>query len=121
MIKFNLKCAQGHGFDSWFGSNDDFEKLKTRGMISCVVCGDCDVSKAVMTPRVAQEQKKPDLRKPPEIDDVGKGFPDEARRIHYGEAPARPIMGQAKLAEAKDLIDEGVPVVPIGWKPDQVN
>ena len=121
MIKFNLKCAQGHGFDSWFGSNDDYEKLSGRNMISCVICGSCDVTKAIMAPRVAQEATAPDLRKKPLVDDVGTGFPDEARRIHYGEAPKRPIIGQAKLEEAKELIDEGVPVMPIGVKPEQVN
>jgi len=121
MIKFNLKCAQGHGFDSWFGSNEDYEKLRQRGLISCVICGGSAVSKAVMAPRVAQETKAPDLREKPKVDDVGAKFPEEARRIHYGEAPNRPIIGQARLEEAKDLIDEGVPVLPIGWKPDQVN
>jgi len=121
MIKFNLKCAQGHEFDSWFGSNNDYEKLQQRGLVSCVVCGIAQVSKAVMAPTVAHKQASPNLREKPQVDDVGTKFPDEARRIHYGEAPNRPIMGQAKIEEAKALIDEGVPVMPIGWKPDQVN
>lgn len=121
MIKFNLKCEQDHGFDSWFGSNEDYEKLHARGLISCVICGSIDVKKAVMAPRVVHEAASEELREKPLADDVGDEFPEEARRIHYGESPGRAIIGQAKPEEALELIDEGVPVVPVGWKPKQVN
>ena len=121
MIKFNLKCEQGHAFDSWFGSNEDYEKLRRRGLVSCVICGSGEVSKAVMAPRVQGESAAPDLRVKPVLDDVGKKFPEEARKIYYGEAPMRPIMGQAKLEEARELLEEGVPVLPLGNKPKQVN
>ena len=121
MIKFNLKCTHGHGFDSWFGSNSDYEKLQARGLVSCVVCGSCDVSKAIMTPRVQPKSTSAGLREKPPLDDVGAKFPEEARKIHYGEAPERPIIGQAKLEEARALLEEGVPVLPLGFKPKQVN
>lgn len=121
MIKFNLKCEHGHGFDSWFGSNEDYEKLHKRGLVSCVICGTCEVSKAVMAPRVKADNAAPDLREKPPLDDVGKNFPEEARKIHYGEAPERPIMGQAKIEEARELLEEGVPVLPMGLKPKLVN
>ncbi|NOR61301.1 MAG: DUF1178 family protein [Rhodobacteraceae bacterium] len=121
MIKFNLKCEQGHGFDSWFGSNEDYEKLHGRGLVSCVICGSCKVSKAVMAPRVKAESTAPDLREKPLLDDVGSNFAEEARKIHYGETPERPIMGQAKIEEARALLEEGVPVLPMGIKPKQVN
>ncbi len=121
MIKFNLKCEHGHGFDSWFGSNNDYEKLLARGLVSCVICGSCEVLKAVMAPRVAMDAQAPDLREKPLVDDVGTKFPEEARKMHYGEAPERPIMGQAKLEEARALLEEGVPVLPMGFKPKQVN
>ncbi len=121
MIKFNLKCEHGHGFDSWFGSNADYEKLLGRGLISCVICGSCEVSKAIMAPRVTTEATPPDLREKPPVEDVGAKFPEEARKMHYGEAPARPIIGQAKLEEAQALLEEGVPVLPMGLKPKQVN
>ncbi|MCF6272730.1 MAG: DUF1178 family protein [Rhodobacteraceae bacterium] len=121
MIKFNLKCEAGHAFDSWFGSNEDFDKLRERGLISCVVCGSPEVEKAIMAPRVSQKAQKPALREMPVADDVGASFPAEARRMHYGEAPKRPIIGQAKIEEAQALLDEGVPVVPMAAKPKQVN
>ncbi len=121
MIKFNLKCRHGHGFESWFGSNEDFEKLQARGLISCMVCGETDISKAIMAPQVVSEAVGKGEDPSPAVDDVGEKFPDEARKIFYGEAPERPIIGQAKLEEARELVDEGVPVVPVGWKPKQVN
>jgi hypothetical protein len=46
-------------------------------------------------------------------DDVGKRFAEEARRIHYGESEERPIRGQATMAEAKALVEEGISVVPL--------
>ena len=121
MIKFNLKCEDGHLFESWFGSNEDYEKLHNRSMISCLICGSCVVSKAIMAPRVQADVSKPDLRETPPIDDVGSKFPEEARKIHYGDAPQRAIFGQAKIEEARELLEEGVPVVPIAPKPKQVN
>ncbi len=121
MIKFNLKCSGGHGFESWFGSNSDYEKLRAKGLISCMVCGSSEVEKAIMAPQVRAEPAAKPLREKPKIDDVGRDFPDEARRIHAGEAPKRAIIGQAKVEEAQALIDEGVPVLPVDWKPKQVN
>ncbi len=121
MIKFNLKCEHGHEFDSWFGSNDDFEKLQARRLVSCVICGSYEVHKAVMAPCVAGESKAPDLREKPLVDDVGDEFPQEARKIYYGDSPERPIMGRAKLEDVRALLDEGVSVLPMGIKPKLVN
>ncbi len=121
MIKFNLKCENQHRFESWFGSNDDYEKLQAKKLISCVVCGTSAVEKAIMAPRLAADSPAPTLSDKPPVDDVGTAFPEEARKMHYGETPKRAIMGEAKLEEAKALLDEGVPVLPMGFKPKQVN
>jgi hypothetical protein len=53
-------------------------------------------------------------------DDVGRDFPEEARRIHYQEAPERMIMGQATVEETQALQDEGIEVLslPLLGKPD---
>ncbi len=48
---------------------------------------------------------------------VGKAFPEEARKIHFGEADEREIYGQASAEDARDLIDEGIDVMPIPWLP----
>jgi hypothetical protein len=52
MINYTLKCANDHRFDSWFQSAEAFDKLKSAGMVSCAVCGDTSVDKAMMAPRV---------------------------------------------------------------------
>ncbi|WP_176596395.1 MULTISPECIES: DUF1178 family protein [Sphingobium] len=54
MIVFDLKCeSQGHVFEAWFGSSADYEDQKARGLLSCPLCGDAHVGKAVMAPAVA--------------------------------------------------------------------
>jgi hypothetical protein len=50
-------------------------------------------------------------------EDVGRRFPEEARRIHYEEVPPRPIRGVATAQEAQDLADEGIPVVSLPIPP----
>jgi hypothetical protein len=56
MIRYALKCSAGHGFESWFQSADAFETLAARGMVACAICGDTDVTKALMAPPVAAAQ-----------------------------------------------------------------
>ena len=53
--------------------------------------------------------------------DVGKAFTAEARRMHDGEVPQRAIRGEATIAEAKELWDEGIPVLPVPALPDDRN
>jgi len=139
MIKFSLKCSQDHQFDSWFGSNHDYDLLQTRGLVSCVVCGDLKVEKAIMAPRVpskkadnqrllsapasAAEQAVRDLRAKIEksADNVGANFAVEARKIHAGDAPERAIFGHAKPDEARALFEDGVPVLPLPWSTKRSN
>jgi len=148
MINYTLKCANDHRFDSWFQSAAAFDKLKAAGMVACAVCGDTNVEKAMMAPRVrparsaatkpqdpaptpapeaasppgplsqpasAAEQALKELRAHVEAnsDYVGKDFASEARAMHEGDAPERPIYGEAKVEEAKALIEDGVPVAPL--------
>jgi hypothetical protein len=54
-------------------------------------------------------------------DNVGEKFPNEARKMHYGEIEHRPIYGEASPEEAKSLIDEGVEVSPLPVLPDDRN
>jgi len=50
-------------------------------------------------------------------ENVGEKFPEEARRMHYGEVEARNIRGHATLSEARELIDEGISVMPVPIAP----
>ena len=58
MIKFTLKCADDHRFESWFQNGEAFDKLQKAGLISCSVCGQSNVEKAIMAPRVASSSTK---------------------------------------------------------------
>lgn len=136
MIKFTLKCKHGHQFDSWFQSASAFDKLNNAGMLVCETCGTTDVQKAVMAPavRAGRENEKPlsttvkdaektvaAIRKEFEekSDYVGRGFATEARDMHEGLVPARPIHGEAKPDEARKLIEDGVPVAPLPFVPSR--
>ena len=138
MIRFALKCTQGHQFESWFQSSEAFDKLKARGLVACTECGDAHVEKALMAPAVklAPEATAPAERPlatpASEIEAklkemkahleqnseyVGMNFASEARKMHAGNAPERSIWGEAKPDEAKKLIEDGVPVAPLPFLP----
>jgi hypothetical protein len=137
MIVYDLGCAHGHRFEGWFASGDDFARQSESKLVRCPVCDDASVT-VVPTAKVrvarhgaavadappAQPESEmvgPDaaVGLPPEVvhklreivrntENVGPRFPEEARRIHYEEAPARPIRGQASAEEAQSLRDEGI-------------
>jgi hypothetical protein len=130
MIRYALRCDREHRFDSWFGSSEDFERLTGAGLLACAICGSSAVEKDLMAPSVAGAPA-PDLRAPASpaeralaelkrrieatADDVGREFAAEARRIHQGLAPERPIVGEARPSEARALLEEGIPVAPLPW------
>ena len=143
MIVFDLACDRAHVFEAWFGSTDDYEAQRARGLVNCPLCGSVGVTKAMMAPNVAPKGNRATANMPvrsgspaglPEpaqqkamlaalarmqakmletSEHVGPRFADEARAIHAGDAPERQIHGQATLAEARDLVEDGVPVAPL--------
>jgi hypothetical protein len=129
MIIFDLRCdPQGHVFEAWFASSEDYEAQRARGLVACPICGAAEVDKAPMAPRVgaksgemAPETVKAMLSEMASAqkkmlagsDFVGDKFADEARAIHLGETQARAIHGQATPQEADDLREEGIPVAPL--------
>ncbi len=132
MISFNLTCSEGHEFGGWFPNSEAFEKQVKKKQIACPTCGDTVVSKSVMAPAVAaksavkQERKAKaakvrkmlnELRDHVEknFDDVGDEFPEEARKIYYGETEARDIYGNASDEEAEEMVEEGLPVGRLPW------
>ncbi len=142
MIKFTLACEDGHDFEGWFGSSDDFEMQKKRGLVSCPYCGSPSVKKALMAPSVSTSKTKEKIdvanvdqnrraifaeikelrdKITANAEDVGKRFPEEARKIHYGEAEERGIYGAASSEEVKDLVEEGVKIAPLPVLPDDAN
>ena len=134
MIRFNLICDKEHEFEAWFASSLAFDTLKDAGEVTCPACGSAQVAKALMAPSLsrkvgeekrmtaAEEQAKmrtalKKLRQAVEesSDYVGKDFPEEARKMHYGETETRNIYGEASKEEAEELREEGVPVTQIPW------
>lgn len=136
MIQYSLKCENDHAYDSWFQSAEAYDKLCSAGLLSCEVCGSTKVSKAIMAPHVNSPKKRSNLAPSvPEQTDmeravedlrthvestseyVGTKFVQEARDIYLGDKPERPIYGEAKPEEAKKLIEDGVPVMPLPFRP----
>jgi hypothetical protein len=148
MIKYSLSCDKAHSFESWFPNSDSYDVQARRGLIACPECGSTRVSKAIMAPAIVGGEKRQPRREAAaapvallderqqrlreiarqlrqEIiansDDVGTKFPEEARAIHDGEAPARSIRGQATAEEARALIEDGVGVLPLPFLPEEFN
>ena len=130
MIVFDLRCGEAHVFEAWFGSSAAYESQREGGMIACPLCGDPDLGKAVMAPAVAakgnqgtgQRAAHADLlaaqrRMEAESDYVGGDFAALARARHEDDAPSRPIYGEATLAEAQGLAEDGIPVMPLPFRP----
>jgi hypothetical protein len=131
MILFDLRCANGHDFEAWFRDGASYDQQAEAGAISCTICGDTEVSKALMAPAVTTRAKGDDkraamvLKKWREVQShieknfhhVGRQFPEEARKMHYGEVEHRSIYGEATSAEAKELKDEGIAVSQVPWLP----
>lgn len=140
MIQYTLKCDQGHKTDSWFQSASAYDVLERSGHLSCAQCGSSNISKALMAPRVnavsvpdepvtqvlnnpANDVEKAiaELRSQVEAhsDYVGDQFVSEARAMHLGDKPERSIYGEAPLEQAKALIEDGVPLMPLPFRPKQ--
>lgn len=143
MKVLNLRCAQGHGFEGWFGSEADFQDQLGRGLVECPLCGDAQVAKMPSAPRLnlgASPPAAPASAPAPEprqevvatpdaslqaawmkmvrhvlasTEDVGDRFAEEARKIHYGESEERGIRGQASREETEALLEEGIGVLPL--------
>ena len=149
MKVLDLRCANGHGFEGWFGSEEDFLAQNGAGRIACPVCADSVVTRLLSAPRLnlsgarapadaaagaaaatpAPAQTSTAVAAAPgdlqalwlqavrhviaRTEDVGERFPEEARRMHYGEVPHRAIRGAASPEEREALHDEGIEVIAL--------
>jgi hypothetical protein len=129
MLVLNLSCARDHRFEGWFGSADDFESQRERGLVSCPTCANAEIKRMPNAPRLqVRSAEPPTVPNAAELqsrvmqavqkimsqsEDVGSRFAEEARRIHYGEAEERSIRGQASREQTEALLDEGIPVLPL--------
>ena len=130
MKVLNLRCTNGHGFEGWFASDDDYMAQNGAGQIECPLCADQVISRLPSAPRLNLSGASEAVAKPQAADlqaawletvrqlvarteDVGERFAEEARRIHYGEEAARGIRGQATPQERAALHDEGIETMSI--------
>lgn len=130
MIVYSLQCSEGHVFEGWFKDSAAFDTQSADSKLVCPVCDSRKVDKAPMAPAlpnaVGERKSAPaELRKMRQFmtglrkyvqenaDYVGPRFPEEARKIHYGETEERHIYGEATIDEARELIEEGVDVAPL--------
>ncbi|MDQ2963149.1 MAG: DUF1178 family protein [Pseudomonadota bacterium] len=131
MIVYDLVCGRQHRFEGWFASADDFARQREETLIRCPLCDDAAIERrpsanvqvghaAAPAEDRAEDRKEVAVvggdghalklmrRLIAETENVGRAFPEEARKIHYDEAPKRGIRGQATHEEAEELRDEGI-------------
>ena len=143
MIVYRLNCSSGHEFEGWFRDSKTFDAQSKKNALECPLCGDKKVTKAIMapalrkagggTPAQLNSTPAPDSQKLRQfmagyrkfIEDnaeyVGHKFPEEARKIHYGETEERHIYGESSLKEARELIEEGIEIAPVPPDPGDLN
>ena len=131
MISFNLICKTcTTEFEGWFDNSKEFEKQKRKNLLLCPSCNSHEINKSLMTPNLSKKENSKknkvkkaminDVKKYKKIieknfDYVGDNFTEEAKKIKYGETKDRPIYGEASIEQAKELMEEEIPVVPLPW------
>ncbi len=151
MIKYQLVCVDGHVFEGWFRSSEDYDRQAAAEEVICPVCETAETRKAIMAPAVSRrgdkapralqnasrrearlQEVKAQVAEAADrarayieknFDYVGESFPEEARRMHYGETSERQIFGEATPSEAKELVEEGVAIAPVpgGASPEKAS
>ena len=135
MKVLNLRCGRQHDYEGWFASEDDFVAQSESRAVACPLCGDTMVTRLPTAPRLnvsrhAAVGSVPAAAPTSEMtlqsqwlravrqvmnntEDVGERFPEEARRIHYGEVEERGIRGKASKEDADALREEGIEVMAL--------
>ena len=135
MIKYNLKCHNGHEFESWFSDSNEFERLNQKKMLDCIYCSSNKIKKSIRAPRVSSVKEKYDssqtskfslkdkknqllqVRKFVEnnFEYVGDNFSRKVREIYYDKNSKKRIYGTTTSEEKKELEDEGIDLISIPW------
>lgn len=142
MIRFSLRCGQGHEFEGWFGGSEQFEVQKAGRQVACPLCSDTDIEKALMAPAISTARAKEGVQVAANVpagtetvdllrkfraqvtqnaEYVGDRFAEEARRIHYDEVEKRGIYGEANRDEVRSLLDDGIGFHPLPVLPEDHN
>lgn len=132
MIVLDLICDQQHRFEAWFASSEAYDCQRAAGLVSCPHCDSHAVHRVPSAPYVQTSSHSTPSPTPPtnpaavaarlvdalrqaasHSEDVGERFPEEARRIHYGDSEERAIRGKANKEDLAELLEEGIPVLPV--------
>jgi hypothetical protein len=149
VIRYDLHCEAGHGFESWFRSSGDYDAQRKKKLVECPVCGSLEIEKQIMAPRLKRTDKAPRTKPAEEkapvammspqeaefrqklrelrdhvtrnAENVGEKFPELARKMHNEEIERRSIYGEASAEEVKSLLDDEVDIHPLPILPDDRN
>jgi hypothetical protein len=131
MKVLNLACAHEHRFEGWFASDEDYTSQCERGLVECPLCADTTITRLPSAPRLNVSKQREVVAMPDALsqqqsrwmravrhlmantEDVGERFPEEARRIHYGEVEQRGIRGRASPEDTDALREEGIEVMAL--------
>ena len=135
MIKYNLKCHNGHEFESWFSNSKEYDKLNKKRLLECIFCSSKKINKSIMAPTILNSKEKDNqieiinrdfkdrknellnLRKYIEknFDYVGKEFSKKVREVYYDKKSKKAIYGTTTPKEREELAEEGIDLLSIPW------
>ena len=135
MIKYNLKCYNGHEFESWFSNSKEYDKLKNKKLLECIYCSSKKINKSIMAPTILNSKEKDkqieitnqdfndtkkklsNLRKYIEknFDYVGKDFSKKVRQVYYDKKSQKGIYGTTTPKQRDELAEEGIDLFSIPW------
>lgn len=133
MVIYDICCDKEHRFEGWFREPGDFYRQLEQGQLDCPVCGSHEVRKLPTGSKIlvgenrhsgAEEDRLAANRVIRAVEqlseyieqnftDVGDQFPEEARKVYYGETDLKNIYGNANIDEVAELQEEGIEVIPI--------
>ena len=135
MIKYNLKCSNGHEFKSWFSDSNEFDKLNKKKLLECIYCSSKKIKKSIMAPMISGGKLKEDsmnllneklsskknellqIRKYIEknFEFVGDKFSQKVREVYYNRETRKTIYGTTTPEERDELAEEGIDLLSIPW------
>ena len=135
MIKYNLKCKNGHEFESWFSNSEEFDKLNKKKMLECIYCSSKKVEKSIMSPMISGVKPKDhanNLFEKQLLDEknnlfklrryieqnfeyVGDKFSEKVRDVYYDKRTKKSIYGTTTPEEREELAEEGIDLLSIPW------
>ena len=132
MKVFNLQCGEGHSFEGWFRSEEDFISQNSKGLSSCPICDSTIINRLPSAAHIQSNKNKVTKNNHNSISDevqkkivevakeilkdsenVGSRFAEEARKIHRNESEMRSIHGTATHEESKTLKEEGIDILTL--------